>query len=87
MMMIPQSVVMNRWYWFVSKRLVHLGVTALLLTIGGPTFVRKLGLPNPPYGMVQLLLALARLRAFALGFFPMRTQYHGHPITSNPSLC
>jgi hypothetical protein len=64
------------WYWFVPRRLVRSGATALLYTIGGASFVRKLGLPEPSPVMLLLLGVLAYLRAGLLTFFPMRTAPH-----------
>jgi len=62
------------WYWFVPRGLVYSGASALLSIIGGPTFVRKVGLGEPSAVMTHALLLLGRLRAAVLSCLPMRTE-------------
>jgi hypothetical protein len=63
-----------QWYWFVPRGLVYGGASALLSIIGGPTFVRKVGLGEPSAVMTHALLLLGRLRAAVLSCLPMRTE-------------
>jgi len=63
-----------QWYRYIPRRMVYGGTSALLHIIGGPTFVRKLGLRSPSSITVTAVLALARLRAAVLSCLPIPTK-------------
>jgi len=65
-----------QWYWFVPRTLIFSGATALLHVIGGPVFVRKLGLSPPSSLMLAMLTTVAKMRALALSFMPLRSRPH-----------
>lgn len=68
----------------MPRGLVYSGASALLSIIGGPTFVRKVGLGEPSAVMTHALLLLGRLRAAVLSCLPMRTEY---PPLPDPFFC
>jgi hypothetical protein len=69
----------------VPRGLVYGGASALLSIIGGPTFVRKVGLGEPSAVMTHALLLLGRLRADVLSCLPMRTEYPPPCLTPSSS--
>lgn len=69
----------------MPRGLVYSGASALLSIIGGPTFVRKVGLGVSSAVMTHALLLLGRLRAAALSCLPMRTEYPPPCLTPSSS--
>jgi len=69
------TALLSRWYWIIPKFISYRAVPAVLYLIGGPTFVKKMGIEANNF-FILLVTFLGQIRGLIFSVLPPRIKPH-----------